>query len=72
MMQNVSIEDRVAIEDLFVTYACALDEGDADTVVECFAEDASHDIGNRARNCAMSSPTSGCRSTATGRGHDAI
>jgi ketosteroid isomerase-like protein len=34
-----SIEDRFGINDLFVRYTCALDAGDADTVVDCFTED---------------------------------
>jgi uncharacterized protein (TIGR02246 family) len=40
-MAAVSIEDRFAISDLFVRYTCALDAGEAETVVECFAEDGS-------------------------------
>jgi len=35
-----SIEDRLAINDLFVRYATALDEGDVATVVDCFTADA--------------------------------
>jgi uncharacterized protein (TIGR02246 family) len=35
----VSVEDRFGINDLFVRYTCALDEGDAETVIDCFAED---------------------------------
>jgi len=38
-MPTVSIEDRLAISDLFTRYTCALDAGDANTVVDCFAED---------------------------------
>jgi uncharacterized protein (TIGR02246 family) len=38
-MTKPSIEDRLAIEDLFVRYAAALDEGDVDGVVDCFTED---------------------------------
>jgi 3-phenylpropionate/cinnamic acid dioxygenase small subunit len=34
-----SIEDRLAIEDLFIRYATALDNGDVDGVVGCFTED---------------------------------
>jgi len=33
-------EDRLAIDDLFVRYVGALDAGDVDTVVACFAPDA--------------------------------
>jgi uncharacterized protein (TIGR02246 family) len=36
-MPSLSIEDRLAINDLFVRYACALDEGDVEGVVRCFA-----------------------------------
>ena len=36
-----SIEDRFAIQDLFIRYATALDDGDVDGVVGCFAEGAS-------------------------------
>jgi uncharacterized protein (TIGR02246 family) len=35
-----SIEDRLAINDLFVRYTTALDEGDVETVVDCFTADA--------------------------------
>ena len=35
-----SIEDRLAIQDLFVRYATALDRGDVETVVACFTADA--------------------------------
>jgi len=34
-----SIEDRFAINDLFVRYTTALDAGDVDTIVGCFTED---------------------------------
>jgi hypothetical protein len=33
------IEDRFAINDLFVRYTTALDAGDVDTIVACFTED---------------------------------
>ena len=36
-----SIEDRFAINDLFVRYATALDNGDVETIVGCFTEDGS-------------------------------
>ena len=36
----MSIEDRLAIHDLFVRYATALDAGDVETVVNCFTADA--------------------------------
>jgi uncharacterized protein (TIGR02246 family) len=35
------IEDRLAINDLFVRYTTALDAGDVETIVGCFAEDGS-------------------------------
>ena len=38
-MAGPSIEDRLGINDLFVRYTCALDAGDADTVVDCFTPD---------------------------------
>ncbi|HXC28514.1 MAG TPA: nuclear transport factor 2 family protein [Stellaceae bacterium] len=34
------LEDRAAIHDLFTRYCCALDNGEVDTVVACFTEDA--------------------------------
>ena len=38
-----SIEDRLAINDLFVRYTTALDAGDVETIVGCFTEDGSLD-----------------------------
>ena len=38
-MAKLAIEDRLAIEDLFVRYAAALDEGDVEGVVGCFTDD---------------------------------
>jgi uncharacterized protein (TIGR02246 family) len=35
----VSIEDRFAINDLFVRYSTALDAGDVETIVSCFTPD---------------------------------
>src|SRR5271169_3063097 len=35
-----AVEDRLAINDLFVRYTTALDAGDVETVVGCFTEDA--------------------------------
>jgi uncharacterized protein (TIGR02246 family) len=35
-----SIEDRLAINDLFVRYTNALDRGDVETVVDCFTGEA--------------------------------
>jgi uncharacterized protein (TIGR02246 family) len=37
----MSVEDRLAISDLFVRYTTALDAGDVETVVDCFTGDAS-------------------------------
>jgi uncharacterized protein (TIGR02246 family) len=34
------IEDRAAIHDLFTRYCCALDNGEVETVVDCFTQDA--------------------------------
>jgi uncharacterized protein (TIGR02246 family) len=34
------LEDRAAIHDLFTRYCCALDNGEAETVVTCFTPDA--------------------------------
>ena len=39
-MAGGSSEDRLAISDLFVRYTNALDEGDVETVVDCFTADA--------------------------------
>jgi uncharacterized protein (TIGR02246 family) len=39
-MAGGSIEDRLAISDLFVRYTKALDVGDVETVVDCFTADA--------------------------------
>jgi uncharacterized protein (TIGR02246 family) len=39
MPASVSIDDRLGINDLFVRYTCALDAGDVETVIDCFAED---------------------------------
>ena len=36
----MAIEDRLAINDLFVRYTNALDRGDVATVVDCFTADA--------------------------------
>jgi 3-phenylpropionate/cinnamic acid dioxygenase small subunit len=37
---GASVEDRLAIQDLFVRYAFALDEGDVEGIVACFAPGA--------------------------------
>jgi uncharacterized protein (TIGR02246 family) len=50
------IADRLAIGDLFVRYATALDDGDVETVVDCFTADAvleSPVIGNIAGHEAI-------------------
>lgn len=36
----LNLEDRAAIHDLFTRYCCALDNGEVDTVVACFTDDA--------------------------------
>lgn len=38
-----SIEDRFAINDLFVRYTTALDDGEIETIVSCFTEDGALD-----------------------------
>ncbi|MGA3398786.1 MAG: nuclear transport factor 2 family protein [Acetobacteraceae bacterium] len=40
-MDLQALEDRLAINDLFVRYVTALDAGDVETIVGCFAEDGS-------------------------------
>ena len=40
-MTQASLGDRLAIHDLFVRYTCAIDAGDVETLVDCFAEDGS-------------------------------
>ena len=40
-MPALAVADRIMIEDLFIRYTCALDAGDIDTLVACFAEDGS-------------------------------
>ena len=37
---RTSIEDRQAIQDLFIRYATALDGGDVEGIVSCFAAGA--------------------------------
>ncbi len=39
-MPMTNLEDRLAIDDLFVRYTTALDRGDVETVVDCFTADA--------------------------------
>ena len=34
-----SLEDRFAVQDLFVRYTAALDDGDAEGIAACFTED---------------------------------
>jgi 3-phenylpropionate/cinnamic acid dioxygenase small subunit len=38
-MGTPSVEDRLAIEDLFIRYTTAMDEGDVEGVVGCFTQD---------------------------------
>ena len=40
-MPAPDVQDRLLIEDLFIRYTCALDAGDVETLVACFAEDGS-------------------------------
>jgi uncharacterized protein (TIGR02246 family) len=35
-----TLADRAAIHDLFTRYCCALDDGEVETVVDCFTADA--------------------------------
>lgn len=39
-MARPSLEDRIAIEDLFTRYAWALDKGDVEGIIACFTDDA--------------------------------
>ena len=39
-MSESNLEDRAAIHDLFTRYCCALDNGEVETVVDCFTADA--------------------------------
>lgn len=52
-MAGGSIEDRFAVNDLFVRYTTALDAGDIETVVDCFTAEA-----------ALQSPAIGTRTGA--------
>jgi uncharacterized protein (TIGR02246 family) len=55
-MTQVSIEDRLAINDLFVSYVGALDAGDVETVVDCFTVDGalvSPAVGSHAGRAAI-------------------
>ena len=38
-MASLSIEDRIALQDLIAAYSWALDTGDAEGLVACFTED---------------------------------
>jgi ketosteroid isomerase-like protein len=39
-MSDSNLEDRASIHDLFTRYCCALDNGEVETVVDCFTVDA--------------------------------
>ena len=39
-MSESNLEDRAAIHDLFTRYCCALDNGEIETMVDCFTVDA--------------------------------
>jgi uncharacterized protein (TIGR02246 family) len=50
------LEDRLAINDLFVRYTTALDRGDVETLVDCFTPDGSLDspaVGRYAGHAAI-------------------
>jgi len=50
------LEDRLAINDLFVRYTTALDRGDVETIVDCFTPDGSLDspaVGQHAGHAAI-------------------
>jgi ketosteroid isomerase-like protein len=50
------LEDRLAINDLFVRYTTALDRGDVETLVDCFTPDAALDspaVGRPAGHAAI-------------------
>src|SRR5438067_12858379 len=50
------LEDRLAINDLFVRYTTALDRGDVETLVDCFMPDGSLDspaVGRHAGHAAI-------------------
>ncbi|HTQ34045.1 MAG TPA: nuclear transport factor 2 family protein [Stellaceae bacterium] len=39
-MSATDLQDRAAIHDLFTRYCCALDNGEVETVLDCFTADA--------------------------------
>jgi uncharacterized protein (TIGR02246 family) len=50
------LEDRLAINDLFVRYTTALDRGDVETIIDCFTPDGSLDspaVGRHAGHAAI-------------------
>src|SRR5258707_15587364 len=52
------IEDRLAINDLFVRYSTGLDEGDVESIVDCFTPDGALDspaVGSHAGHAAIRS-----------------
>ena len=55
-MSLAHLEDRLAINDLFVRYTTALDRGDVETIVDCFTPDGSLDspaVGRHAGHAAI-------------------
>jgi len=42
-ISQLSVEDRLDIQELFAKYCWALDLGDADAFVQCFTEDGEFD-----------------------------
>ena len=55
-MSLVYLEERLAINDLFVRYTTALDRGDVETIVDCFTPDGLLDspaVGSHAGHAAI-------------------
>ena len=55
-MSRSYLEERLAIEDLFVRYTTALDRGDVETLVDCFTPDGALDspaVGSHAGHAAI-------------------
>ena len=55
-MSLAELEDRIAINDLFVRYTTALDRGDVETLVACFTPDGSLDspaVGRHSGHAAI-------------------
>ena len=55
-MSLAYLEDRLAINDLFVRYTNALDRGDVETIVDCFTPDGALDspaVGRHSGHAAI-------------------